>query len=149
MDRAALVQVFDQVLQAYDIPKPETVVKVKKEDAVALAENLPYSLITNLAHTVMWQRLWLNKLAGGRKNSNMSDWKQDWRVPSPDEWESLRSEFVSGFKEARRIAASEPFDHKCTDDAEAVETLVRIAVHGVYHIGQMNLLKRSTKTKPD
>lgn len=150
MDRSALPMVFDHILGGYDIPAPEGMLKVKRDAANEQIEPAPYSLATNLAHAVLWQRFWLGKLAGGRKKSNMTEWRDDFRVPEPEEWEGLRREFVKGLKEARRIAASEPFDHKCTDDTEAIDTLTRIAVHGAYHCGQMNLLKRMSRaTKKD
>lgn len=72
----------------------------------------------------------------------MQEWSNDFRVPEASEWAGLRKEFLDGLAQARAIAASEPFAHKLNSDAEAVETLIRIAVHGAYHCGQMNLLKR-------
>lgn len=143
MDRKALVQVFDQIIEGYDIPTPEAALKIKQESAQRQAEGLPYSVLKNLAHAVTWQAFWLRKLGGGRKKSGMPEWKANWRDPGPEEWEPLRLEFISGLKEARRIASSEPFDHKCESDEEAVDTLIRIAVHGTYHIGQIYLLRRS------
>jgi len=43
------------------------------------------------------------------------------------------------------IAASEPFEHRMKSDAEAIHMLVQIAVHGAYHLGQINLLKRELR----
>lgn len=145
MDRTALVEVFKQILEGYDIHKPETVLKVSQKVAAQKQDELPYSLLTNLAHANLWQSFWLKKLAGGRKKSSMTEWRDDFRVPEPAEFDALRFEFISGLREAQRIASSDPFDHKCTDDQEAIETLVRIAVHGAYHLGQMVLLKRAKK----
>jgi uncharacterized damage-inducible protein DinB len=145
MDRTALVEVFKQILEGYDIHKPETILKVSQKSAAHHDGTHPYSLLTNLAHANLWQGFWLQKLAGGRKKSSMIEWRDDFRVPEPSELEALRFEFISGLREAARIAGSDPFEHKCTNDEEAVETLVRIAVHGSYHLGQMVLLKRSLK----
>ncbi|MEQ1933082.1 MAG: hypothetical protein ABL962_04285 [Fimbriimonadaceae bacterium] len=145
MDRTALVEIFNQNLEGYDIHKPETILKVSQKVAAQKQDELPYSLLTNLAHANLWQAFWLKKLAGGRKKSSMTEWRDDFRVPEPTEFDALRFEFISGLREAARIAASEPFDHKCSDDQEAIETLVRIAVHGAYHLGQMVLLKRAKK----
>ncbi len=121
--------------------------KVKREDAANQVDSAPYSLLTNLAHATLWQRFWLEKLSGGRKKSTMKEWKDDFRVPDPEEWEGLRREFIEGLREARRITVSDPFDHRCADDEEAIDTLVKIAVHGAYHCGQMNLLKRMVRKK--
>lgn len=100
-----------------------------------------------MAHAVLWQEFWLNKLNGGRKKSSMKEWKDDFRKPAPEELEDLKSRFVSGLRQAADIAASGPFAHKCTDDIDAIDTLLRIAVHGAYHMGQLNLIKRSVSKK--
>jgi len=145
MDSSTLVEMFDHILEGYDIPTPDGMLKVKREDAAKDIDKSPYSLLTNLAHATLWQRFWLQKLHGGKKKSTMAEWKQDFRVPDPEEWEGLRREFLEGLKETREIARSG--QHKCTDDAEATATLLRIAVHGAYHCGQMNLLKRMIRAK--
>lgn len=144
MDRATLTAMFDHILEGYDIPTPEGMLKVKRADAARDIPEAPYSLLTNLAHAVLWQRFWLQKLQGGKKKSTMVEWKNDFRVPEPEEWEGLRKEFVEGLKEARGIANGDP--DKCTDE-EATDSLLRIAVHGSYHCGQMNLLKRMIRAK--
>lgn len=142
MDRAALVQVFDQLIGGYDIPTPAGMLRLRAETAAQTPGTAPYSLLTNLAHANLWQSLWLKKLAGEPRPPSMEVWANDFREPDPSEWKSLRAAFLDGLAEARRIAASEPFEHRLPTDAEAVETLIRIAVHGAYHCGQMNLLKR-------
>ena len=145
MNNSTLVATFDHILEGYDIPKPEGMLKLKRADAVIDIEPSPYTLLTNLAHATLWQRFWLNKLHGGKKKSTMEEWKNDFRVPAPEEWEPLRREFIEGLKEARSIAKGEaPFE--CTEE-EAQDTLLRIAVHGAYHCGQMNLLKRMLRKR--
>lgn len=134
---------FDHILEGYDIPAPNSMLRIGAESSAVKHENLPYSILTNLAHTVLWQDFWLAKLEGGRKRSSMAEWQNDFRVPDASEWKDLRSRFILGLQEARRRAASQPFDHRCSSDAEAVDTLLRIAVHGAYHCGQMNVLKRA------
>lgn len=143
MDRAALVKVFDHIIEGADIPTPRGMLRINIDDANDTLPGLPYSVATNLAHAVLWQEFWLKKLAGGPRYSSNNEWKQDFRIPDADEWPDLRQRFVEGLERARAIAASEPFDHQAANDDEAVETLVRIAVHGAYHCGQMNLLKRA------
>jgi uncharacterized damage-inducible protein DinB len=148
-----LAAVFDQILDGWDIPKPEATLKVSEDDAYTDFEPIPYTLATNLHHAVLWQRFWLNKLAGGRRKSGMQEWKNDWRVPDRTEFRALRAEFLEGLAQARQIAASDPLEHSLPTDDEAIETLIQIAVHGAYHLGQINLIKRSAKrartaTKP-
>lgn len=141
---ASLVSIFDQLLVGADIPAPESMLKLSRREAARKLEDAPYSILTNLAHSVLWQNFWLRKLAGGRKRSNMTEWQADFAVPAPEEWEPLRQEFIEGLKLAREYAAGAP--HKCANDDEARETLVRIAIHASYHCGQMNLFKRMSKT---
>lgn len=134
-----LVQVFDHILEGYDIPTPEGMLKISEEQAFADLAPIPYSFATNLQHAVLWQRFWLQKLAGGRKKSGMEEWKNDFRTPDRSELKELKREFVDGLAQARSIAATEP------TDPEVVDTLIRIAVHGAYHLGQMNLIKRAVR----
>lgn len=140
-----LATVFDHILQGYDIPKPDGMLKVSEDDAFADLEPIPYSLATNLQHAVVWQRFWLEKLAGGRRKSGMEEWRNDFRVPDRSEFRALRTEFLEGLTRARTIADSSPFEHSLPTDDEAIDTLVRIAVHGAYHLGQMNLIKRAAR----
>ncbi len=134
-----LAQVFDHILEGYDIPKPEGMLKISEDQAFAELPPIPYSFATNLQHAVLWQRFWLQKLAGGRKKSGMEEWKNDFRIPDRSELKDLKREFVDGLALARSIAATEP------TDPEVIDTLVRIAVHGAYHLGQMNLMKRAAR----
>jgi uncharacterized damage-inducible protein DinB len=145
MDRSALVLVFDHLIQGFDIPRPAGMLKVSGPTANRQLPDLPYSLATNLAHTLVWQEFWLAKLNGGRRKAGPQASHNDFRVPSPDEFPRLRRQFLEGLDRARAVAASEPFDHKLPTDEEAVDTLVRIAVHAAYHVGQMNVLKRSAR----
>lgn len=136
------------ILEGFDIPAPPSLLKVSAKSASEHLESLPYSLATNLAHAVLWQNFWLQKLGGGRQASGMTEWRKDFRVPEPGEFETLRKEFVSGLEQARAIAEAEPFQHGCADDAQALDTLARIVVHASYHMGQMMLLKRVLKGRP-
>lgn len=145
MDRIALALVFEHIIDGFDIPAPSGMLRMKADAVATQLPGTPYSLLTNLAHTVLWQRIWLHKLKGGSRNDLLNEWKEDWRAPDAAEWAELREAFLGGLDEAKRIAASEPFDHQCKSDEEAVDALVRIAVHSAYHCGQMNLLKRMSK----
>lgn len=149
MKRSVLAEAFKHLIEGYDIPTPAGMLKVKAADAAKELESLPYSVLTNLAHAVLWQDLWLARIHGGKKNSTMEEWRNDWRRPDPSEWESLRRRFIEGLHEAAAIAGAEPFVHKCDSDEEAIDRLLRILVHGAYHCGQMNLLKRALRKTKD
>lgn len=145
MDRSTLVNLFTQIIEGWDIPTPSALVKMKQSDAAVQLPNIPYSLLTNLAHTVTWQRIWLGQLRGEPRESLLEVWKQDWSVPDEKQWDPLRKEFLAGLTEAKDIAESKPFRHKAKSDEKAVETLLKIAIHAAYHMGQMNVVKRSLK----
>lgn len=147
MDRRAVALLFRQLLEGWDVPTPAGLLRVKAEDAARELAGMPYSLLTNLNHAVHWQRLWLASLHGEPKPSGMAVWTGDWRVPEASRWKDLRAEFLAGLEEARRIAESEPFDHRLPNDDRAIEILVAIAVHATYHLGQMNLLKRVARAQ--
>jgi len=140
-----LATVFDHILGGFDIPDPESCLRISATAANAPVEPVPTTIAENLAHAVMWQTFWLGALRGGRSKSGMTEWSQDWRKPDPQEWSGLRAQFIEGLREARRIAASEPMDHQMGSDAEAVGILTRIAVHGAYHLGQINQIKRAAR----
>ncbi|MDI9641065.1 DinB family protein [Kamptonema cortianum] len=146
-ERAGLALVFRQMLEGWDIPAPEGMLKIKAESANRQIEGLPYSIATNLAHAVLWQDFWLDKLKGGKQKSGMEQWEHDFDVPEPNQWNELRSRFVAGLKEAMDYCTQEEFKHQAANDDAAVETLTRIATHGAYHIGQLNLLKRAMRSK--
>jgi uncharacterized damage-inducible protein DinB len=101
----------------------------------------PYSILTNLAHAVFWQEIWLDRLAGRRARS----FTEDWKTPPHEEWPLVRQQFLDGLSRALQIARSDPFDHKMKTDAVAIKTLMQIAVHDAYHLGQINLLKRQLR----
>ena len=142
MAQTVLRELLRQIDDGYDIPKARKLLsRIKPEDAAKKLPNMPYSLITNLAHTLFWQRFWLNRL-GGLPGESFTN---DWRVPVASQWESLCAEFLDGFEKARSIASSRTIKHKMKNDEEAVKTLLQIAVHNSYHLGQMNLLKRALR----
>lgn len=57
----------------------------------------------------------------------------------------IKDSFLSNFKLAMRIAASEDIQHHMKSDEVAVKLLLQLAVHTSYHLGQVNLLKRELR----
>ena len=145
--RAGLALVFRQIIEGWDIPAPEGMLKIKKDSANLQLPGLPYSIATNLAHAVLWQDFWLEKLKGGKQKSGMEQWEHDFDVPEPHQWNELRSRFGAGLREAMEYCTDSEFRHSSLNDEDALETLARIAVHGSYHLGQINLLKRTLRTR--
>lgn len=134
-----LVELFDHIIGGYDIPKPSGLSRLKREVAIVKPDGAPYSPLTNLAHTVLWQEAWLKSL-NGIKTPGPELWNNDFRIPDPEEYEALRNRFVDGLHEAHKYAKGET-QHKLTEE-KAKTTLLKIAVHASYHMGQLNLLRR-------
>ena len=147
MHREVLVEVFRQITDGWDIPAPEKMLKVSGNAAKERLPGMPYSLAENLWHTVYWQDLWLDELEGKPRRPLMSVWQGDWQSPPAKDWTALRAQFLAGLRQAKEICGRDPFTHGMESDAEALETLVRIAVHASYHCGQLNLLKRAQRAK--
>ncbi|MFI5384942.1 MAG: DinB family protein [Fimbriimonadales bacterium] len=140
--RAAVVEALRQVIEGADIPAPESLLRnITPERAATKLDRSPYSILTNLAHAGFWQEIWLNRIQGRRARS----FTEDWKTPEPSDWPTVRAQFLKGLEKAIEIAASEPFDHKMKSDAVAIRTLLQIAIHDAYHLGQVNLLKRELR----
>ena len=141
---SAVAELLRQIRGGADIPAPATLLRnVTPIAAADLPDDTPYSILTNLAHAVFWQELWLDRLKGKRAKS----FTQDWQIPDGSEWRTLRREFLDGLEEAIRIAESQPLDHKMKSDEVAERTLIQIAIHDAYHLGQINLLKRQARLR--
>ncbi len=136
---------FKQILEGWDIPTPSGLLRLKQADAEVTLDNLPYSILKNLVHTVLWQDLWLAKLGGKKSPPSMEIWRNDWRDPEPSEWPVLRKRFIEGLQQAHEIASASPMPHQCKSDEEAVNTLLAIAIHAAYHMGQINTIKRALR----
>ena len=133
-----------QVLEGDDFETAETVLKnVKPEAAVKVVPGLPYSLATNVAHADIWNHVWLSRLEGGPKVNPFPDFPA---IEAKD-WSAVRQSFIQNLNRAYEIACSEPFVHHCKNDQSARKTLLKIAVHSAYHLGQFKLLKRALKVK--
>jgi len=140
--QAVLDRLFQQILEGWDIPTPQGVLRLKQEDAVREVDAFPYPLVKNLAHAAYWQDIWLKMLEGTPRPPSMEVWKNDWREPDPSEYATPRRQFIEGVKRARWFAGEGFSTHKCASDEKAVDLLLRIAIHDCYHLGQMNTLKR-------
>lgn len=142
LDPSTVAEALRQVLQGDDFFGPkEATAKVRLHAATAQHAEAPYSIATNAMHTLYWNRIWLAKLRG-IKNPAMAE---DWRVPSAAEWPEIRLGLTETVEEAHKIASAHPFEHSMKNDTEACRTLLAIAVHTAYHLGQIELLKSFSK----
>jgi uncharacterized damage-inducible protein DinB len=137
---AVVVEAFRQVIEGVDIPAPESLLRnVTAEKAAIKLPSMPYSILGNLWHADFWQQIWLDRLSGKRARS----FTEDWQVPDSSEWEPTRAHFLAGLEQAKETAAS--LEHKMKSDEIAIKTLLQIAIHDAYHLGQINLLKRQLR----
>jgi hypothetical protein len=142
MDPKTVAEALRQVLEGEDFYGPKPMVSRVTQDTANLEiEGCPYTIATNAEHALFWNKIWLARL----KNTKRPDMKKDWRVPSPGEWEGIRKELAASVEEAHAIASKEPFKHEMKSDEAACKTLLAIAVHTAYHLGQLALLKRMAK----
>ena len=133
-----------QIIEGDDFSTPAGLLRsIKASVAVAVPPGCPYSIATNVKHALLWQELWLCRLRGVTQPKIVMG--QDFPEVSEAEWPEVRSAFVAGLEEAFVIAKRVPFTHGVKDDEIAVRTLLKIANHGAYHLGQVQLLKRIAK----
>lgn len=127
-----------QVRDGRDFPPLAQVLsRVKPEEAARIPEGFKYSLITLAEHTWFWQDIWIRRLKGQSAPSFM----KDWRGPSPSEWNDVRKRLIDGLDEAILLAETQELD------AKAIGTLLQIAIHDAYHVGQFVLIKRALSRK--
>lgn len=133
-----------QVIEGDDFESATSLLKnVKPDQAVRVVEGLPYSLATNVAHADIWNRLWLARLEGKKKFNPFPDFP----VVTEKNWPKVKDQFIENLERAYEIACAEPFEHHCKTDDSAAKTLLKIAVHTSYHLGQIKLLKRALRGK--
>lgn len=138
MDPTTVADLLEQIVTGEDIPQIESLLKrMNPETAVMKLENWPYSILTNLEHADYWQRIWLARI----EETPKPKLTEDWRVPSADEFPSIREGFLTNLDRARRLAKSWPYGDDPQSDKK-LHTLVSLAVHDAYHIGQIKLMAR-------
>ena len=139
MDAVTIADLYDQIIEGEDIPKIAYLLRrLPAEKAAHMLPGWPYSILTNLAHADFWQRVWLGRLEGRPKPK----FQDDWRIPRLEEYDEIRASFLDNLLHARKIAQKWPVDHHVTNDERALHTLVSLAVHDAYHIGQIKLMSR-------
>ncbi|MGV3616574.1 MAG: DinB family protein [Fimbriimonas sp.] len=139
--RADVAETLRQVVEGDDFSSPGGLLRsIKASVAVVVPPGCPYSIATNVKHALLWQDLWLCRLRGERLPQVIPG--KDFPEVTEAEWPEVRRRFVEGLDEALAIARRDPFTHGAKDDDLAVRTLLKIANHGAYHLGQVQLLKR-------
>lgn len=138
----AVLEALDQVREGMDFtPAAKLLGRLSAEDATAKPAGWPYSIAENVAHAEYWQRLWLARFRG-EKRPKVDRARWDWPLVAPEEWPQVRDAWTEGMRDASELAAAEPFQHAMTSEYVAMRTLLQIAVHNAYHVGQVKLMKR-------
>lgn len=123
-----------QIIEGEDFTTPAGLLRsIKAELAVQVPAGCPYSIATNVKHTLLWQDLWLAKLRGETPPKVVMG--EDFPDVTADEWPAIRKALVDGLNEALEIAKGE-------NDEARIKILYKIGNHGAYHLGQIQLLKR-------
>jgi len=140
--RSAVVELLRQVWEGEDFPPVASILRnVTPTTAAALPPGFKYSLLTLVEHADFWQRIWLARLIDIRA----PDFRDDWRVPEPNEWPAIRRSFLERFEQAVRFASESPPATEPKREAAITRVLTQIAVHNAYHIGQFVLVKRAAR----
>ena len=135
----AAYQALDQLISGRDFDPPaKLLANIKPEAAVRLLPGAPYSIATNIAHTDIWQRVWLAQLDGTPRLNPFPDFP----VVPAEKWPEIRAGFLANLERARELAAECP-----PDDEKRQAKLLQFAIHGAYHVGQVKLLKRMLRFK--
>jgi len=143
MDPRTAAEALRQLIDGEDFPPPRQVLsRIPIASAARVPNGAKFSLLTYVEHANFWHRVWLGRLRGERA-PNIT---QDWRVPEASEWPAVRDEFLAGLEEAHRLASAQPFAHAMRSDEKAVKTLLQIAIHDTYHVGQFVILKRLVRS---
>lgn len=138
MDSHTVLDLFQQIITGEDIPQISYLLKrIKPEAAIQKLPGWPYSILTNLEHADYWQRIWLARISGAKRPSLT----EDWREPEAHEFEGIRARFIENLNQAEQLAASWPYA-KHPDHDKKLHTLVSLAIHDAYHIGQIKLMAR-------
>ena len=139
MDRTTLAEAYRQILSGSDIPAPARLLNgIRPDKAAQRLPGFPYSLLENLWHAVFWQTIWLDRLDG---KATMK-FTEDWQSPPASDFSKLKAQFLTNVEKAHKLAAAKSFKHKMKSDEAAIKTLIALAIHDSYHIGQINVMKR-------
>ncbi|HLK15098.1 MAG TPA: DinB family protein [Fimbriimonadaceae bacterium] len=125
-------EALNQLIEGKDFDPPARLLSnIKPEAAVRVPAGAPYSVATNVAHTDIWNRVWLNQIEGKPRGNPFPDFP----VIEEAAWAGVRERFLEHLVRARELAETQT-------NSKQVGRLIQIAVHTAYHVGQIKLLKR-------
>ena len=126
----------------------EILAGITPQEACSLVSGIPYSVAQILAHLQWWQNERISIALGG----DLSEFKppfDDWPPVSPDDWDTLSSNFLAGFEQLLAITENVAAMQRIIfDDLKVGRMLLSHPMHNAYHLGQIVLIRRLQGTWP-
>jgi len=136
----AVAEAMRQVANGEDFWSADTLTRdLSPESACKIPDGCPYSIATQVAHMLVWQDHWLDQIQG-QPVKDVSD-AEDFPSPALEDWTNLRGRLVAGIDLASSISAGIDVD-RSTGQRTVGDTLLKIAIHNAYHIGQIALIRQ-------
>lgn len=148
-DHSATQETLRQFAEGFDFEPPVRMLSdLTPEQALARPEGWPYSIAVNVAHMLYWQQLWLDGI--NEKPVERAKGKNaDWPLITAEEWDSTRAALLDGIEQARRKSQNAADLNRTLAYGMTVgQTLLRIALHNSYHVGQIALMRQQLGTWP-
>ena len=138
-----------QFIEGWDFEPPARAVSdISSELATSVPAGCPYSVATQVAHMLFWQKRWLGSIDNlplERKKGKHGDFPK----VAPNDWEAVRSEFVAGLETVKAKAADPDELARSLPKGKLVEQLIlQIVIHNTYHLGQISLLRQLLNSWP-
>lgn len=127
-------RIFEMILDGSEFDPPFRLLSdLSPEQALAVPPGAPYSIAQQVAHAVFWQDTFLSRLGHGEAPPRGSGANGDWPSVTPEGWPDLVRRFLGG------LAAAEGVTNY---DSISGDVLVGLALHDMYYLGQIALLRQ-------
>jgi hypothetical protein len=118
------------------------------EQATTAPGGAPYSIATLVFHSWFWLDRWLKQLSNIHCEPFGQD-DSDFPVVNPDQWNSVREQFLAVFADLQERALEPSGFEVITQFGDTAEVLLlRAALHTSYHVGQIVLLRTMIGLSP-
>src|SRR5262245_19065878 len=96
-----------QFLTGTDFEPPARVISdLSPELATTVPPGCPYSVATQVAHMLFWQKQWVGRIDDLPLERKVGK-HGDFPIVSPDNWPRVRDEFLAGLKTVKKKASNE------------------------------------------
>ncbi len=125
---------------SYGDPAMKILEGITSESALKRPDKKSHNAAELLAHIIGWEEVYLKRFEGDPKATIDQDLSFDWKRIDKNEktaWQSLLSTFGKDNKQLISLLEQEKYD------PQTKEKLVNnIMEHGIYHLGQIALIKK-------